>query len=178
MRKIVIKYGLISAGISAIIWTILAFLMKNSTHGASSMVVGYASMLVSLFVIYFAMKNYRDEHGGEIKFWKALLVGFYISIIFAVFYVIIWMILRQTVLTDFWDQYIAVEIDKLQQANLSAEALAKKMAEIEEMRIQFQNPLVEASFVFIEPWPVSIIVTLVSALIVSRKKNKPQLATA
>lgn len=172
MKKIVITYGLISAGISAIMWTCIALLMRNGSfdHG---MIIGYTSMLLSIFVIYFAMKNYRDNvTGGKIKFGKALLIGLYISIIFAVCYVITWMILRQTLLPDFVDNYIAYEKKGLQQAGLSPEAMSKKLAEIEKMRAMFANPWMEALMVFTEPWPVAILVTLVSAFIVSRKRKQ------
>jgi hypothetical protein len=172
MKKIVITYGLISAAISAIMWTCIALLMRsgNFDHG---MIVGYTSMLLSIFVIYFAMKTYRDNvAGGTIKFGKALLIGLYISIIFAVCYVITWMILRQTLLPDFVDNYIAYEKKGLQQAGLSPEAMSKKLAEIDQMRSMFANPWMEALMVFTEPWPVAILVTLVSAFIVSRKRKQ------
>jgi cytochrome bd-type quinol oxidase subunit 1 len=130
-------------------------------------------MLLSIFVIYFAMKNYRDNvAGGTIKFGKALLIGLYISIIFAVCYVITWMILRQTLLPDFVDNYIAYEKKGLQQAGLSPEVMSKKVAEIDEMKAMFSNPWMEALMVFTEPWPVAILVTLVSAFAVSRKRKQ------
>lgn len=172
MKKIVITYGLISAGISAIMWTCIAFLMRNERfdHG---MLIGYTSMLLSIFVIFFAMKNYRDNvASGEIKFGKAFMIGLYISIIFAVCYVIVWMILRQTLLPDFMDKYIAYEKAGLQKAGLSPEAMSKKMAEMEQMKTMMANPWMEALMVFTEPWPVAILVTLVSAFIVSRKRKQ------
>jgi hypothetical protein len=172
MKKIIITYGLISAGISAIMWTVIALFMKsgNFSHG---MIIGYTSMLLSIFVIYFAMKNYRDNYGGgRITFGKALLIGLFISIIFAVCYVITWMIIRQTLLPDFADNYIAYEINQLKKLNLSPDAMNKKVAELQQMKSIFSNPWKEASMVFIEPWPVAILVTLISAIIVSRKKKE------
>lgn len=173
MKKIVITYGLISAGISAIMWTCIALLMRNGKGYEHGMLIGYTSMLLSIFVIYFAMKNYRDNMaGGKIKFGKAFMIGLYISIIYAVCYVITWMIIRQTLLTDFVDKYIAYQMGELRQAGLSQETMSKKVAEMEQMRSMFTNPWMEALMVFTEPWPVAILVTLVSAFIVSRKRRE------
>lgn len=179
MRKIVITYGLISAAISAVMWTIISLTMFHSANFNGAMFIGYTSMLLSIFVVYFAMKNYKNNvGGGEIKFGKAFLLGLYISIIYAVFYVVVWMILRQTIMTDFVDKYIAWQMEELQSANLSPEIMKQKLTEMEDAKAIFANPWKEAAFVFTEPWPVAIIVTLVSAFIVSRKKKKQELAVA
>lgn len=177
MKKIVITYGLISAAISAVMWTCIALMMRNSKGFDHGMLLGYTSMLLSIFVIFFAVKSYRDNvAGGEIKFGKAFMIGLYISIIYAVFYVITWMILRQTLLTDFVDHYIAYQKAELEQAGASAAVMSKKMAEMEQMRTIFNNPWMEALMVFTEPWPVAILVTLISAFTLSRKKKKVAIA--
>ena len=173
MRRIVITYGLISAAISAVMWTGISLFMFHSTDFSGGMLIGYTAMLLSTFIIYFAMTNYRDNiNGGEIKFGKAFLLGLYISIIYAVFYVVVWMILRQTILTDFVDKYVAWEMDQIQKASLSQEAIQQKLNELEETKKIFANPATEAMMVFMEPWPVTILVTFVSAIVVSRKKKK------
>lgn len=172
MKKIIITYGLIAAGISAIMWTCISLLMRNGSFG-HSMIVGYTAMLVSIFIIYFAIKNYRDNiAGGTIKFGKAFMIGLYISIIYAVFYSITWMILRKNLLTDFVDKYIAYEKAQWQQSGVSPEMMSKKLAEAEQMRNMFANPWMEAILVFTEPWPVAILVTLISAFILSRKRKQ------
>jgi len=172
MRKIVITYGLIAAGISAIIWTGICLLMKYADAG-HSMILGYTAMLISAFIIYFAIKNYRDNiGGGTIKFGKAFLIGLYISIIYTVLYAVTWMILRATIMTDFVESYIAYERKSLEQSGASAAVIQAKVQEMEKMMAMFSNPLLEALMVFTEPWPVAILVTLVSALILSRKKKQ------
>ena len=179
MRKIVISYGLTAAAISAVMWTGLALLMKNSVDYGSSMWVGYAAMLLSTFIIYFAMTNYRDNvNGGEIKFLKAALIGFYISLIYAVLYVVSWTIISSILLPDYMDNYIANEIANIQNSNLPAAEMSEKLAEMENYKTMFKNPWTVAAFVFMEPWPVAIIVTLVSALIVSLKKKKQEVVIA
>ncbi|RYZ41714.1 MAG: DUF4199 domain-containing protein [Sphingobacteriales bacterium] len=172
MTKIVLTYGLISAAISAIMWTGIALLMRNGDGFNHGMLIGYTSMLVSIFIIYFAIRSYRDNiGGGTVTFGKAFLIGLCISIIFAVFYVITWMILRKTLLPDFVENYLSYKRHELQQSGLTAATISKEMAEAEQMREWFANPWMEAVMVFTEPWPVAIIVSLVSAFILSRKKK-------
>jgi len=54
----------------------------------------------------------------------------------------------------------------------------QKMAEAEQMREWFANPWMEAAMVFTEPWPVAIIVSLISAFLVSRKKAEREVFPA
>ena len=49
------------------------------------------------------------------------------------------------------------------------DAQAKQMAQYQEMA---KNPLMNAAMTFVEPFPVGLIVTLVSAGVLSRKRRR------
>ena len=48
-------------------------------------------------------------------------------------------------------------------------AIAAKKVEMEKMKAMLNNPLLNAAMTFIEPFPVGLIVTLVSAAILRRR---------
>lgn len=170
MKKIVITYGLIASAVSAIMWTIIGSFMKEGTGFENAMLVGYTAMLLSFLFIYFGMASYRDNiGGGYISFPKALQVGFLISLIACIFYVISWAIIYNTMMPDFLDKLEAFEMNKLKESGASDEKMQKLAAEMADWSEKYKNPLWFSLMTFIEPLPVAITVTLVSALLVRIK---------
>ncbi len=49
-------------------------------------------------------------------------------------------------------------------------ALAEKKAELDKFEKMYQNPAINAGLTFLEPLPVALIISLVSALVLSRRK--------
>lgn len=180
MKKIVITYGLISAGISAIMWTIImSFMKQNQDFGfESSMIVGYSAMVISFLMIYFGMAAYRDNKGGgHITYGKAVQVGLWISLIACVCYVISWAVIYNTLVPDYMDKYITGQIDAMKASGASAEKIEKASAEMNTMKENYKKPLYFFLYTFLEPTPVAILVTLISAFVVrmkSKRKTNPQ----
>src|SRR6516225_1835075 len=102
MRKIVLTYGILAGVIIVTLWVITFSVMSGSEGSSSSMAIGYATMIVSLSMIFFAVRSYRDNYsGGSITFGRGFLIGFYITIIASVFYVVGWKIYSAIALPDF-----------------------------------------------------------------------------
>src|SRR5438477_12306371 len=106
MRKVVITYGLLSGLIIAILMVIVGSIGGYSGHASYSYLLGYASMIISLSIIFFAIKTYRDNYsGGTITFGRGFLVGLYVTLIASVLYVICWKIYSSIAMPDWMDQY-------------------------------------------------------------------------
>ncbi len=59
----------------------------------TSMLIGYASMLIAFSLVYVGIRNYRNKYnGGVISFGKAFKIGILIVLIASTLYVIAWMI--------------------------------------------------------------------------------------
>ena len=70
-------------------WIIAWSCDVNALNLDLAMFVGYAAMVVSLTVVFFGIKSYRDNYaGGQITFLKGLQIGILISLIGCVFYFI------------------------------------------------------------------------------------------
>ena len=76
---------------------------------------------------------------------------------------------------DFMDQYGAHIVEKLRASGASAAAVQAKIVEMDKLKEQYKNPFFNAAMTFIEPFPVGLVVTLISAAILRRK---PQLQPA
>jgi hypothetical protein len=102
-------------------------------------------------------------------------VGICITLISCVFYVVTWEVLYFTVLHDFMDKYAAYMVEKLKASGASAAAVQAKLQEMKKFKELYENPLFNAAMTFIEPFPVGLVITLLSAAVL-RKKPPAQMA--
>jgi hypothetical protein len=80
-----------------------------------------------------------------------------------------WEVLYFNFMPHFMDSYFAAEIHKIQASGLDAATTAAKVAAIQHSQQLYQNPFVNMAYTIMEPLPVGLIITLVSAAILRRK---------
>ena len=112
---------------------------------------------------------------GHISFGKAFGIGICITLISCVFYVGTWEVLYHTVYPDFMDTYSASMIAKAQASGASAQAVQAKINEMQQMKVLYANPIYNVLYTFIEPFPVGLLITLISSVAL-RKKARPESA--
>jgi hypothetical protein len=177
MKKSVLTFGLIAGAIiSVLMGGSLVFADKiGSSH---SMAVGYTIMVASFLLIYFGIRSYRDNDlAGQISFGRAFTCGILITLITTICYVAMWEVLYFNFMPHFMDGYFAAQIHKVQSSGLDPAAIAAQVAAIQHSAQLYQNPFVNMAYTFIEPFPVGLIITLVSAAIL-RCKTPLEPATA
>ena len=179
MKRIVIIYGLIAGAVVSAFMstTMLIAASDEKVHtGISSMVVGYLGMLISFALIFVAIKSYRDkQNNGVISFGKAFGIGLLISLIASTLYVITWAIVYQNFLPDYMDKYCAAMIEEAK-TSLSGSALQAEIDEINKAKEMYASPLGFTLFTYAEILPVGILVSLIAALVLKRKKLKVAVA--
>lgn len=177
MKKTVITFGLISGAISSGLMLCTTTLLDRIGFD-KGYIIGYTSIVLSFLLVYFGIRSYRDNvSDGHVTFGKAFGVGICITLISCVFYVVTWEILYHTVFSDFMDKYSAYMISKAQASGASAQVLQSKMDEIQQMKVVYANPLYNVLYTFIEPFPVGLLITLISAAVLKRKA-RPESAQA
>lgn len=170
MRKTVLTYGLISGAISAVLMmvTVPFIYYIGFDYG---MVVGYTAMLLAFLLVYFGVRSYRDTVGdGYISFFKGLGVGLLIALVSTICYVITWEIVYFNFLPDFVDKYTSHIIESTRAAGASPEEIARQVEQMENMKVLYNNPFYNAAFTFLEPLPVALVVSLISALLLRRRR--------
>ncbi len=173
MKKIVFRYGLISGAISAalVLATGAAIASKILNFGGSE-VVGYISMMLAFSVIYPGMIAYRDNiGGGEIKYGRAFAIGMLITAISCVLYVVAWVIVYHTMLPGFWDQYAAYAVAEKKSKGGSAADIDKIMDEMKQMKELYKSPVAMCLLAYIEPLPVGLLISIISAFLVRLKRD-------
>jgi uncharacterized protein DUF4199 len=169
MKKTVLTFGLIAGVIiSVLMGGSLVFADKiGSGH---SLVLGYTIMVASFLLIYFGIRSYRDNGlAGQISFGRAFSCGILITLITCICYVAMWEVLYFNFMPHFMDGYFAAQIHKVQSSGLDPATIAAQVAAIQRSARLYQNPFVNMAYTFIEPFPVGLVITLVSAAILRRK---------
>lgn len=174
MKKVVIVFGLISGAISSAMMFLTLPLLENGTvNNHNGYVIGYTSIFLSLLLVFFGIRSHRQNAGGAITFGRAFSVGILITLISCVFYVASWEIIYFKLMPDFGDKYAARAIETLREKGATEAAIAAKKQEMEKLKAMLNNPLLNAAMTFIEPFPVGLIVTLVSAAILRKRTPAP-----
>ena len=100
-------------------------------------------------------------------------MGVAISFIAGVFYVFAWELAQATVVHDFAGNYAASTIANARANGADEATIAKLTAQMEAFKIQYANPLFRLPMTFIEIFPVGVLVSLVSALVLRNSRAAP-----
>ena len=155
--KYALVYGLIS-GTIIILTMIAGFELTSSDSFTRTLWYGYLLMLVVLAFIFVGVKRYRDiECGGVIRFGRAFLVGLGMAAFAGLAYVVIFEI------------YLAATSNRLLEEMIAGSAQAER-ADLESMLLV---PWRRMPMVFLELFPVGLVVALVSSLLLRNPKLVP-----
>lgn len=164
MLRRILSYGFVAGLIVGLPMLVMAVSLKGHPPLAYGMVIGYSTMLVALSTVFIAIKRHRDnELGGVIRFWPAFGIGLAITLVASVFYVLAWEATVAITHMDFASDYAAAVIREQKAKGVSADALAKTVAEMDQFKVQYANPLFRLPMTFIEIFPIGVLVSLVSA---------------
>ena len=178
MKKIVLTFGLIAGGIlSAMMLATLPFM--DAIGFDRGEVIGYTSMLVAFLLIFFGVKSFRDNvAGGSVTFARAFGVGAMIAVVASVCYVLTWQVVYYKLAPDFGAKYQAHILEKARADGETEAQLAERKAETDRFIELYKNPFVNIGITFLEPLPVALVVALVSAGVLSRRRKEGLLANS
>jgi hypothetical protein len=171
MKRTVITFGLLS-GALAISLMILAMLFQNRIGFDYGFLIGYTVLILTCLLVFPGIRSYRENvGGGAISFGRAFAVGILISLIASVCYVVVWEIVYFNFMPDFCDRYAAYMIEKVKASGAGPQVIEAQMQKMREMKAILNNPLKNAAFSFLEPFPIGLLVTLISAAILRKKRS-------
>ena len=172
MKKTVLTFGLISGAVAALLMSSTVPFMHRIGFD-KGLIVGYTGIVVSLLLVPYGIRSYRENvGGGHITFGRAFAIGILITLISCICYVIAWEIIYFNFLPDFAEKYTAFMVEKARAAGASQQAIEATVQDMKNMKAMLDNPLINAAMTFIEPFPVGLIITLISAAVL-KKKARP-----
>ncbi|MBK5286552.1 MAG: DUF4199 domain-containing protein [Bacteroidia bacterium] len=175
-KKNIIIYGLI-AGILVSVFMLSTVNYLSHCEGNvdydTSMLIGYASMLIAFSLVFVGIRNYRDKYNdGVVSFGKAFKIGIMIVLIASTLYVVAWLVDYFFFIPDFMEKYSAHTLDELKASGASQIEIDKQTTEMASFATMYKNPFFNAMMTYAEILPVGLIVTLISSLILKRKTAK------
>ena len=174
MKKTILTFGLISGVVSSLMMAAtVPFAGKISFD--KGLIVGYTGIVLSFLLVFFGIRSYRDNYcKGQITFSKAFAVGISITLISCICYVVTWEIIYFNFLPDFMDKYGAHMVEKTRASGASDAAILAKVEQAKKYKEMYDNPLINAAMTFIEPFPVGLVITVISAAVLRRKAGAQQ----
>jgi hypothetical protein len=144
-------------------------------------ILGYTILVLSFLMVFVGIRSYRDKvNGGSITFKRALSVGLLITVVSCACYVATWEILyfQTPYFRGFMDKYAAYAVDQAKASGASAEAVEAQVQQMKKFKELYENPLYNMAFTVMEPLPVGLVVTLISAAVLRKKERVPATVTA
>lgn len=169
MKKVVLTFGLLSGAVAAaMMFLTLPFAERIGFD--RMLVVGYTTIVISMLFVYFGIRSYRDNAlGGTISFGRGFQAGLLITLISSLCYVAAWLVLFYGFMPDFADKYAAYTVESVRASGGSPAEIETAIKQGEEARRMLANPVINAAASFLEPVPVGLLVTLISAAVLKRK---------
>ena len=169
MKKTVLTFGVISGLISAV--TMLAtvpFMHKISSD--KGLIIGYTTIVLAGLLVFFGIRSYRDNaSGGKLTFARGLAVGILISLLSNCFYVATWEVVSYKFMPDFAEKYASQMVEHAKSTGASQQKIDETARQANDFVRNYHNPLYKISMTFLEPFPVFLVITLLSAAILRRK---------
>ena len=170
MKKTVLTFGVLSGVVSAVLVAATMPFIEQIGFDRG-MVVGYTAIVISFLFVYFGVRSYRDNVlGGRLTFGQGFRAGILITLISCVFYVGSWLVVYYNVIPDFGDKYAAYLVADLQAKGASQSEIDKMVKQGDQIKQMLRNPLINAAVTFTEPFPVGLVITVISAAVLAKKE--------
>jgi cell division protein FtsL len=169
MRKTVLGYGLTSAALS--IAMMLATLpLLDSIGFEKTDLIGYTTIVLSALLVFFGVRSYRDgAGGGRLGFGRGFAVGLLITLVSCACSVVAFQIVYFKLTPEFGDRFAACMVERARASGASPEKLEETAKQAQALKLLYDNPLTNAALTFVQPFPIGLVASALSAAILRRR---------
>ena len=175
MRQTVVRYGFKAGAILSALMVatfVIGKLIGWENHGYGGMAVGYTTMVLSFILIHAGVRSYRDTvTGGEVRFWPALRVGLMITLIASACYSATWLVVSPLITPNFAERYGAEAVKQAETRGAPPAEVEKIRTDMANFATMYKNPLYKFGMTILEPLPVGLLMSLISATVLSRRRK-------
>lgn len=178
MKNIVLKYGLISS-LCVSIWLVLCIMFTTGQMMTWGMLMGFATMFLAFSFIFVGVKQFRDKYNnGSITFGKGFLIGLYITLMASTCYVLVWEVIFNFFIPDFFEKYTEATAEGLKAQGKTVEQINKTVEEMKATGVKYKsNTLYRMALTYTEILPVGLLFSLIAALVWKKKQKTETLST-
>jgi Protein of unknown function (DUF4199) len=168
MKKTVWTFGLLSGAVSSVMMLVTMPFWEQIGFDRAE-IIGYTTIIASFLLVFFGIRSYRERMGGTLGFWRGVTVGLLITLISSACYVATWQLVGRRFAPDFIEKYQAHLMEKERAKGATQAELDAKAVEMEQFKRLYTNPFLNIAFTFLEPFPIGVLVSLLSAAVLRRK---------
>ena len=172
MKKTVWTFGLISGAILSVM--MLITMPFHDQIGDNGEIVGYTTMVLAFLLIYFGVRSYREILGGQISFARAFAVGALITTVASVCYVATWELVASKMFPDYIEKYQARQLEKVRASGATQAQIDKEIADQKKFAELYKNPVINSAMTFLEPLPVGLVITVLTAGVLRTRRRKEE----
>ena len=168
MQKTIFRYGMYGGILICLLFLCSWFLLTDLDLGIQE-ILGYASMVVALSLVFFGIRHYRDrENSGSLSLGEGLRVGLGISLITALCFGILDVIYVKWLNPEFTETYYTSVLSELE-ASLPAEEFKLRKQEMEAQKELFSSAWMNFFLMFATVFLIGFVISLFSSLVLKRK---------
>lgn len=171
MKNIIIKFGLLSGFIIIVSAIFTIALISDSDSFWFAEWLGYFIMVIAFSMIFIGIKDFKNKNNNIIDFKTAFKIGLGISLVASLMYIVGWEIYFSFNGEQFINDYSNETINNLIESGKSPELIDQTRSEISESMELYRFAPYRITITFFEIFPVALIITVISALILRTKKN-------
>ena len=170
MKKTVLTFGLMSGAVSAaMMFATVPFADRIGFDKGE--ILGYTTIVLSFLLVFFGVRSYRENvGGGTVTFGRAFAVGILITLISCVCYVAAWEIVYFTLMPDFTEKYASYAVARVKASGGSQQTIDATVLQMKEFKKLLDNPFSNAAITFVEPLPIGLVVTAISAIALRKRR--------
>jgi len=169
MKKTVLTFGLIGGALSsAMMLATLPFV--DAIGFDKGAIIGYTTIVLSSLMVFFGIRSYRENvAGGRITFGRGFLVGLLITLLSCACYVVTWEVIYFKLMPGFGDKFAAQMVESVRASGANQAQIDEAAANAKQFKAMYDRPGMNAALTFVEPFPIGLAITLISAGILRKK---------
>jgi hypothetical protein len=169
MKKTVLVFGVASGLVASTLMLLTMPFMHRLGYDVGA-VVGYTGIVAAFLVVFFGVRSYREQQAdGRLTFGRGFAVGILIVLISCAFYVGTWEIIYFKLAPNFMSDWTAHAVEQARASGASQAKIDETVRQMAEFKRIYDNPLTNAAVTFLEPFPIGLLVALISAGVLRRR---------
>jgi hypothetical protein len=169
MRKTVLTFGLLSAAL-AVAMMLASVPLLDSIGFEKTDLIGYTTIVLSALIVFFGVRSYRDSAGaGRVTFGRGFAVGLLITLVSCVASVVAFQVVYFKLTPEFGDRFAACMVERARAKGESPQQVEETAQLAQRLKQLYDNPLTNAALTFVQPFPIGLAASALSAAILRRR---------
>lgn len=164
MKNSIVRFGLVGAVLAIIFFVGPWLIWGTSLPYDTAETIGYLSILISLSVVFFGVKHFRDHRNdGRLTFSEGFKTGVLIAL-FPSVAVFFYTVLFFNYYGDAYLEYANTHMQK----TMSADEFAQYQAQVEAMSGMMKSPVFQGGVMFLTVFIIGLVVSVLSAMVLKK----------